>query len=174
MSGATTREAQAPISARPCILLGLAVLVISFGGLGAWAAMAPIASAVVAPGVVMVNGSRKRVQHPQGGTVARIHVRDGDIVTRGQVLLDMDATQARASLGIVRARLLAARALKARLQAERDGSDVSNAEVAACVATLRRHGATIASSARPRREIHTIAKGPAATMLIWPVTLTPP
>lgn len=100
---------------------GIVLLLLSFGGFGTWAALAPLASAAMAPGVVTVESNRKTIQHLEGGIVREILVKEGDEVTPDQVLLRLDETQARAQLEIVRSQYLAQRALEARLIAERDG-----------------------------------------------------
>lgn len=87
-----------------------------------WAVFAPLESAAIAPGVVSVEGSRKTVQHLEGGIVAELLVRDGDPVEAGQILIRLDDTQARASHDLLHGRYVAALALGARLVAERDGS----------------------------------------------------
>lgn len=122
--------APAPLTVPPAsadfsrpIAAGLTVIALAFGGLGTWAALAPIDSAVVAPGVLVVESNRKTVQHLEGGIVKEILVRDGDSVTAGQVLVRLDDTQAVANLAMVRDRLIADRATEARLVAERDGAD---------------------------------------------------
>ncbi len=92
---------------------------LAFGG---WAALAPLKSAAIAPGVVAVESNRKTIKHLEGGIVGEIGVRDGDVVTAGQVLIRLDDTQARVTLERLKGRTVAARALEARLIAERDGS----------------------------------------------------
>ncbi|MBV0932312.1 HlyD family type I secretion periplasmic adaptor subunit [Marinobacterium weihaiense] len=101
-------------------LIGLLILFVTFGMFGTWAAVAPLDSAALAPGVVTVKTYRKTIQHLEGGIVEEIHVRDGDQVETGDVLLVLDDTQAQAELGIVRGQLIAAQALESRLKAERD------------------------------------------------------
>ncbi|WP_375592755.1 HlyD family type I secretion periplasmic adaptor subunit [Algihabitans albus] len=107
-------------SARKAILAGVCVAALTFGGLGTWAASADLASAVLAPGTFVVEGDRKLVQHLEGGVVSQLFVKDGDSVEAGQLLLSLDATQVRASLGVLRANLDAALAERARLVAERE------------------------------------------------------
>jgi membrane fusion protein, epimerase transport system len=101
--------------------LGLAILLAGVGGFGAWAAIAPIDSAAVAPGVVTVEFNRKTVQHLEGGLVREILVREGERVAPGHLLVRLDDTQALAQLEIVRSQYLASRAQEARLIAEREG-----------------------------------------------------
>ncbi len=101
--------------------VGIGILLAGVGGFGAWAALAPIDSAAVAPGVVTVELNRKTVQHLEGGIVRAILVREGDRVAPGDLLLRLDDTQALAQREIVRSQYLAGRALEVRLVAERDG-----------------------------------------------------
>ena len=103
------------------VAAGLGVIVLFFGVFGGWAAMAPLESAAIAPGVVSVETKRKTVQHLEGGIVGAILARDGDSVAAGQVLIRLDETQPRSALDLMRGRRVAAGALEARLVAERDG-----------------------------------------------------
>lgn len=87
----------------------------------AWAGLAPLAAAVIADGTVKSVGSRKTVQHAEGGIVAVIHVKDGDRVDRGQTLLTLDDARVAANVQTLREQG-AAHALKVqRLQAETRG-----------------------------------------------------
>jgi HlyD family secretion protein len=61
------------------------------------------------------------VQHPTGGIVGELHVRDGDRVKAGDILVRLDDTVTRANLAIVTKGLDELTARKARLEAERDG-----------------------------------------------------
>jgi len=106
---------------RRTIILGFAIIAIFVGGFGAWAALAPLRGAVIAPGEVTVDGKRKTIQHLEGGIVREIDVRDGEKVKADQVLLRLDDTQASATLQQVTARYDAAAALVARLTAEEQG-----------------------------------------------------
>ncbi len=105
-----------------CLLLGFAAIGVFFGGMGGWAAFAPLESAALAPGVVIVDSKRKTVAHLEGGIVKKILVREGDEVRAGDVLVRLDETRARAKLGILSSRQAAAMARLARLRAERDGA----------------------------------------------------
>lgn len=104
----------------PSTILGLFVLSLLAGGIGAWGATAPLASAVVARGEVTVDTNRKHVQHLEGGIVAQLNVRDGDAVHSGDILLRLDETRAKATLAIVDAAYREERAKEARYIAERD------------------------------------------------------
>lgn len=104
----------------PIRRIGYAALFVTFGLFGSWATFAPLNSAALATGVVTVKSYRKTVQHLEGGIVKAIYVRDGDQVTAGDVLLELDGTQTLAELEMVRSQLIASVALGARLIAERD------------------------------------------------------
>ena len=111
-----------PLNVRPAIVGGLAVLLVAVGGFGTWAALAPLSSAVIAPGTVTVASKRKAVQHPDGGVVKELLVRDGHEVVAGDVIIRLDETRAYAGLAILQGSLDAARAVEARLIAERDAA----------------------------------------------------
>lgn len=112
-----------PTNDKRARLLGLLILVIGLGGFLTWAALAPIDSAAVAPGVVTVEGAHKTVQHLDGGTVAEIFVREGDQVEADDLLIRLDDRETRAQLEMERGQLIALAAEEARLVAERDGLD---------------------------------------------------
>jgi HlyD family secretion protein len=99
---------------------GLAVVVVLFGGFGVWAATTSLSGAIIASGQVVVETNVKKVQHPTGGIVGEIRVRDGDRVRTGDLLLRLDETVTRASLAMVVKQLDQFEARQARLIAERD------------------------------------------------------
>lgn len=82
-----------------------------------------ISGAVVASGTVTVQGNYRTVQHADGGIVKAILVKDGDKVTKGQVLVELDATSAAANLAITQGRIDELLIQRARLKAERDGAE---------------------------------------------------
>lgn len=85
-----------------------------------WAGTANLNGAVVSHGTFVVDSYVKKVQHPAGGVVGEILVKDGEKVAAGDVLLRLDATFTRANLAIVTKRLDQITARLARLEAERD------------------------------------------------------
>ena len=111
------------MSARPLIGRGKIVIGVFLIGFCGWAALAPLDSAIMAPGVIIVESHRKTIQHLEGGIVRDIAVKDGQTVKRGQVLMRLDDTQARASLNLLLGENYALMAQEARLDAERDGRD---------------------------------------------------
>lgn len=108
-------------SARGPILLGIIALVALIGGFGTWATVTRIASAIVAPGAIEVEQNRQLVQHPDGGVVSEIVVREGDMVEAGQVLIRLDPERIRSELTIVESQLFELMARRGRLEAEREG-----------------------------------------------------
>ncbi|NDW53447.1 HlyD family type I secretion periplasmic adaptor subunit [Aliiroseovarius sp. PrR006] len=99
-------------------LLGVGVTVLFFGVLGGWAWYAPLASAAIAPGVVSPDGSRKTVQHLEGGIIQRIHVREGQHVEAGATLITLESVRALARLDELRERTIFLLATESRLVAE--------------------------------------------------------
>ena len=94
------------------------VLIVSLGGFGAWAYLAPLSSAAIAPGVIIVESKRKPIQHLEGGIVQQVHVSDGDFVIKGQPLITLNPTKAQASLLRLRAQWQSDLARLNRLQSE--------------------------------------------------------
>lgn len=116
--------APAPYPAiRPWVFAGLAIVVLSLGGIFTWAAIATISGAVVGQGLVVVESNIKTVQHLDGGIVAEIRVRNGDRVKEGDVIVRLDETAARSNLAIVVARLNELLIQRARLDAEHSGAE---------------------------------------------------
>ncbi len=109
-----------PTSTRGPTIVGLVILILAVGGFGSWAALAPLSSAALAPGVVVMEGSRKTVQHLEGGIIKDILVSEGSAVAAGDVLVRLDETGPRTLFDLLRGQYLAAIALEARLSAERD------------------------------------------------------
>lgn len=107
----------------PLLLAGLLALAIGIGGVGGWAAYAPLSSAAVARGVITVDGNRKVVQHLEGGSIAELRVREGDRVRAGQLLMRLDDLEAKALHDVLEGQHVALAAQEARLQAERESLD---------------------------------------------------
>jgi HlyD family secretion protein len=107
-------------SMRGHLLVGAAVLGLLFGALGGWSALTELVGSVISQGQIAVDGSSKKVQHPTGGVVSVLNVSEGDRVKAGDVLVRLDDTATRASLGIVNKSLDQFTARLGRLSAERD------------------------------------------------------
>ncbi|MEM9169515.1 MAG: HlyD family type I secretion periplasmic adaptor subunit, partial [Pseudomonadota bacterium] len=102
--------------------IGTVVSIGFFGVFGGWAALAPLSSAAIAPGVVSPEGSRRVVQHLEGGIVAAIDARDGDRVEAGAPLVRLEETLSKSVHGVLLTERASLAALAARLRAERDGA----------------------------------------------------
>jgi HlyD family secretion protein len=114
-------DALAPRTRAPMIF-GLLVFLVFVVGFGAWAGWAPLAEASVAPGLIKVEGSRRTIQHLEGGIVREMLVRDGAKVEAGQVLMRLDVVQSESVLETQRAQRWALLAQDARLAAEMAGA----------------------------------------------------
>lgn len=108
---------------RDVALVGLVLILAFFGGLGSWAAFAPLSSAAIAHGFVRVEDNRQAVQHRDGGIVREILAHEGATVKEGDVLLRLETTELSAQAAILGGQVDALRAQRARLVAERDGLD---------------------------------------------------
>jgi HlyD family type I secretion membrane fusion protein len=100
-------------------LILLAFVVVFFG----WAALAPLESAMIAPGVIVVESHRKTIQHLEGGIVRNVLVTEGEKVNAGQPLLELEDTQAKTTVDLLQGETDALLAAEARLTAERDNKD---------------------------------------------------
>ncbi|MCF2905806.1 HlyD family type I secretion periplasmic adaptor subunit [Octadecabacter sp. CECT 8868] len=109
-------------SARRPLSVGVFALLILVGGFGGWAVTAQISGAVIASGLIEVDQNRQVVQHPDGGVVTDILVKEGDVIAQGDILLRLDAQDLQANLAVVEAQLFETLARSARFKAERDGA----------------------------------------------------
>ena len=110
-------------SIRRHLLAGLLIVLVLGVGVGGWAATTELSAALIAQGQIVVDSNVKKVQHPTGGIVGKLYVRDGDHVKAGDILVRLDETVMRANLAIVTKGLDQLMARKARLEAERDGAE---------------------------------------------------
>ena len=111
-------------SAMRHITVGFGALIALVVGLGGWSALANIAGAIVASGMIEVESNRQVIQHPEGGVVGEILVVDGDVVSAGDVLIRFDDTLQQSELSIIEGQLFEILARRGRLEAERDGVDI--------------------------------------------------
>jgi len=130
----------------PELRFGAVVAALFFVLFLGWAAFAPMDAAAFAPGQLQVSGQHQAVQHRDGGIVAAIHVREGQKVRAGDVLIELKGDEIRAQEGALGSQLLNLLAQQYRLEAEQlgapaiqwpasfDGVDASPSEVAAAVA----------------------------------------
>ena len=103
------------------IRLGTTIAVLFFVLFLGWAALMPLDAGVNAVGQIAVAGNRQSVQHRDGGVVTAIHVREGQHVRAGAVLIELSAPELRASERALTSDYLTLLAQRARLLAERTG-----------------------------------------------------
>jgi HlyD family secretion protein len=104
--------------AAPDVRSGLIVIVVFFVVFLGWAAIARVDSAVSARGTIVVIGNRQEVQHKEGGIVSAIHVKEGDQVINGQVLIDLSGDETEATANAMIAQFIDLKVKEARLLAE--------------------------------------------------------
>jgi HlyD family secretion protein/epimerase transport system membrane fusion protein len=101
---------------------GYALIWVFVVGFGAWAALAPLASGAIAPGVISPDSSRRTIQHLEGGIIRELHVKEGEPVKAGQLLLVLEPVQPMSVYETLLAQKQSLLAQKARLAAERNGA----------------------------------------------------
>ncbi|MHC6799991.1 HlyD family type I secretion periplasmic adaptor subunit, partial [Vibrio antiquarius] len=111
---------QAKLSFRKPILLGVVTLSIFLGGLGYWAATAKLESAAIAYGDLSVLTKRQEIQHLEGGIIEKLYVQEGDLVEKGQLLIQLSKRQAMAKLDSLSGQFIHTLAKENRLSAELD------------------------------------------------------
>ena len=103
------------------VRIGGAIAFLFFVVLLGWAAFAPLDAGVHAQGTIAVFGNRQAVQHREGGVVTALHVREGQRVRAGDVLVEMAAPELRATERALTSDYLTLLAQRARLVAQRSG-----------------------------------------------------
>ncbi|WP_210489536.1 HlyD family type I secretion periplasmic adaptor subunit [Microvirga antarctica] len=105
----------------PVLVGGLAALVL-MAAVAAWSSTMSVASAAITSGKVTVEGSRKAVQHPNGGEVGIVFVREGQLVEKGEKLIQLELADAKAEATVLANNRIAALFHAARLETERADS----------------------------------------------------
>ena len=98
------------------------IVLLTFALFMGWALFAPLDAGVSMTGNVVVMGNRKAVQHPGGGVVTELRVREGDTVNQGDVLLKVNPLTTEANLSGAEIDYINALANESRLQAERESA----------------------------------------------------
>lgn len=107
-------------NARTPLIIGFACVALLVGVLGIWGSTTQISGAIIATGTIRAESDHQIIQHPEGGVVGEIHVRSGDMVQAGQVLVRLDDVFIRSELAVVEGQILELTTRLARLRAERD------------------------------------------------------
>jgi len=102
------------------VRLGFALILGFFGLLLGWGCFVPLASGAMAPGIINPDGSKRAVQHWEGGIISELLVRDGDIVTAGQTLAVLESVQERTTHESLLEQKWTLLAKQSRLDVERD------------------------------------------------------
>jgi HlyD family secretion protein len=105
------------------MIVGMLIVGFVTFGIGGWAATSELTGAVIGQGVIVVDSSVKKVQHPTGGVVGELRVREGDRVKAGDILVRLDETQTLANATIISKNFDELLARQARLESERDSVD---------------------------------------------------
>src|SRR5882762_10389762 len=108
------------------MIVGMVIVVFVTFGIGGWAATSELSGAVIGQGVLVVDSNVKKIQHPTGGVVGELRVREGDRVKAGDILVRLDETQTLANATIITKNFDELLARQARLEAERDNADQIN------------------------------------------------
>ncbi|WP_425642636.1 HlyD family type I secretion periplasmic adaptor subunit [Marinomonas gallaica] len=117
---AKTSEDEVPTDDRRYVRFGIIFLILTLGLFTLWGTTAPLNSALIAPGEVVVDSYRKTIQHYEGGIIEKIFVRNGDSVKAGDPLIQLENAQFRAQLNNSNKQLQIARAELERLNAEQN------------------------------------------------------
>lgn len=107
---------------RKMFLAGFSAVGLFGAGVGVWGALAPLAAGAVAPGIISPDGSRRTVQHLEGGIIRTLKVRDGDEVKAGDPLVVLQSTLASATHDMLLEQARTLMATRARLEAEHIGA----------------------------------------------------
>ncbi|MFT6332939.1 MAG: HlyD family type I secretion membrane fusion protein [Lentimonas sp.] len=102
------------------IRTGRLVLGIFLGIFIIWGIAAPINSASIAPGQVVLDFNKKTIQHLEGGIIEKILVKEGQNVVTGQPLISLQDIQSRSQNKMLKKQLITTLAIEERLVSERD------------------------------------------------------
>ncbi len=116
------QQAKAPSDVKRSLRTGMWVLGLGFGGFILWGVTVPLDEGVPSPATIAVETHSKQIQHPTGGVVAKVNVTEGQKVAQGDVLIELNSTDAKATYDATRIQWLSMRASEARLYAEQMGA----------------------------------------------------
>jgi len=108
----------------PELKFGWVVALVFFVGFLGWAAFAPMDAAAYAQGSVKVAGHRQTVQHREGGVISAIYVKEGQRVTKDQVLIQLAGADVQALERSLASQVIGLKAQRARLMAEQAGGPI--------------------------------------------------
>jgi HlyD family secretion protein len=146
-------EVQSLLSARTSVIVGSVTAALLVLGFGVWSVASEIAGAVVASGQIEVSQNRQVVQHPDGGVVAEIAVKEAQPVKAGDLLIRLDGALVKSELAIVEGQLFEVMARSARLEAERN--DAAAPEFSGELAELAKTRPEVADLIEGQRSLFT-------------------
>lgn len=116
------------------LMIGISVLII--GLFVAWASLSEVEEVTKAPGMVIPMGREQVIESLDSGVLAELFVKEGDVVEKGQRLLRIDDTRSGALYRELVSKNLALKAIKARLQAELEGTPLTFPDDVAAIPEL--------------------------------------
>ncbi|WP_339386839.1 HlyD family type I secretion periplasmic adaptor subunit [Vibrio caribbeanicus] len=114
------------LSMQRYLFVGMLALIFGLGGFVLWSVSLKIDGAVVASGQISVEAKQQAVQHPDGGIVKHIYVREGAFVEIGEPLLLLDGASLHTQQTVLKRKRVEARARIERLFGEISGSNELN------------------------------------------------
>jgi len=105
------------------IRLGVAVLILGFGLIVLWSLFAPLDQGIPAQGTIVIDTHRKIIQHFTGGVIKKIHVYEGSLVNKGDLLIELEDANSLATYQNIRQNYYSLRATESRLIAELNNLD---------------------------------------------------
>ncbi len=115
-----TRQEPEGWSVRKYLAIGIIASILLVAGFGSWAFLAQISGAIVTVGQIEIDQGKQVIQHPDGGIVQEIRIKEGSVVRAGDLLLKLDSSVLESDLAVVEAQLFEILTQRARLEAERD------------------------------------------------------
>ena len=110
------------VSMQRYLFVGMLALIFGLGGFVLWSVSLKIDGAVVASGQISVEAKQQAVQHPDGGIVKHIYIREGEFVEIGEPLLLLDGASLHTQQTVLKRKRVEARARIERLFSEIGGS----------------------------------------------------
>jgi len=105
---------------RSAAIFGIWVSVITLLVFFIWGGYAPINKAAYATGSLVLESQKRIIQHPYGGVIDNIYVREGDFVHKGQILISLNKVDASAEREDAFNKYITILSENARLIAQRD------------------------------------------------------
>lgn len=118
---ATLALRDTPVHPAPRVAMGMIIALLAIGV--SWACLGKVDVVATAPGKIVPSGEVKLIQSQGTAVITAIHVKDGQRVTRGEALIDLDATDAIADAAHAQSDLTATRSEIARAHAMLEAID---------------------------------------------------